>query len=159
MTIRPEKQYTSTVFVLSDEQPRRVLMLHHRVYDKWQPPGGHRKPHENSLEAAVREVQEEAGLDITRHLMPGRQLDSRAVALPLPRYLLEESIEARDDQPAHLHLDMVYVIEVPYQEVVNSDDEAHGIGWFTAEETVGLDMFENVRVTLREIFEEGPQNG
>ena len=91
--------------------------------------------------------------------MPVRHLDNRAVALPLPRYLLEERIEATSAQPAHFHLDMVYVIEVPYQEVVNSDDEAHEIGWFTAQETVDLEMFENVRVTLREIFEEGPRNG
>lgn len=159
MNTGPEKQYTSTVFIMSQENPRRVLLLHHRAYDSWQPPGGHRKPHENPLEAAVREVREEAGLDITEYLMPVRPLDDRAVALPLPRYLLEEKIEAKADQPEHYHLDMVYVIEVPLQEPVNSEDEAHEIGWFTEQELDDLDMFENVRVTLREIFKEGPQNG
>jgi 8-oxo-dGTP pyrophosphatase MutT (NUDIX family) len=159
MSARPEKQYTSTVFILSDERPRRVLLLHHKAYDKWQPPGGHRRGHENPLEAAVREVREEAGIDITRFMMPSRYLDDRAVALPLPRYLLEETIDARGDQPAHFHLDMVYVIEVPFQEAVNSEDEAHEIDWFTEPELDNLDMFDNVRITLREIFEEGPQNG
>jgi len=159
MAGQPEKQNTSTVFVMSEEQPRRVLLLHHRAYDKWQPPGGHRESYENPMEAAVREVREEAGLDISDHIMPGRVLDDRAIALPLPRYLLEETIEATDDQPAHYHLDMVYVIAVPFQAVVNSDDEAHEIGWFTAEEIDDLDMFDNVRLTLKEIFVEGPQNG
>ncbi len=107
----------------------------------------------------MREVREEAGIDLTGYLMPGRKLDDRAVALPLPRYFLEERIEASADRPAHFHLDMVYVIAVPFQPATNSDDEAHQIGWFTAEEIDSLDMFENVRVTLKEIFVEGPQNG
>lgn len=159
MTSRPEKQYTSTVFILSDEQPRRALLLHHRAYDRWQPPGGHRRPHENAIEAAIREVREETGIDITGNFMPVRILDDRASALPLPRYLLEETIEAREDQPAHFHLDMVYVIEVPRQKAVNSEDEAHEIGWFAEDELQDLKMFDNVRTTLKEIFREGPQNG
>jgi len=159
MSARSEKQYTSTVFILSDERPPRVLLLHHRRYDKWQPPGGHRRPHENPIEAAVREVGEEAGLDISGYMMPARELDDRASSLALPRYLLEETIEASDDQPAHFHLDMVYVIEIPHQKATNSDHEAHEIGWFTEEEIERLDVFDNVRVTLKEIFKEGPQNG
>ncbi len=52
------------VVILDDE--KRVLMLrqHHEERDVWMVPGGGIEEGENAIEAAVREVKEEVGLDI-----------------------------------------------------------------------------------------------
>ncbi len=147
------KQHTATAFLISREEPRRVLLLHHKTLNKWQPPGGHQHPDESPYQTVIRETIEETGIDITPFLTAPVQLDGRATMLPLPEYFLEEQIPAREDRPAHVHLDMVYVVEVPIQEAVLEKDEAHEIGWFLVDEAMQLDMFVNVRVTLAEIFD------
>jgi len=54
----------SRVVILNDE--KQVLMLRHHQDDKdiWLVPGGAIESNENSVEAAVREVKEETGLDV-----------------------------------------------------------------------------------------------
>ena len=130
-----------------------MLLLHHKTLNKWQPPGGHQNPDENPYQTVIRETIEETGIDIAPFLPKPVQLDGRATMLPLPEYFLEEQIPAHKDKPAHVHLDMVYVVEVPIQKAVLERDGAHEIGWFLVEEAMQLDMFVNVRVTLAEIFD------
>src|SRR3954453_17302602 len=42
----------------------RVLLVHHRGFDKWVPPGGHVEPWETFAQAAQRECREETGLEV-----------------------------------------------------------------------------------------------
>ncbi len=147
---KPEKHYTATVFVLSDTKPTKTLLIHHRKYDKWMPPGGHQDPHENPIEAAARETFEETGVDVAATIGALERVDAGASFIPRPQYLLEEGpIPARDDQPEHYHLDQVYVVRVPEQVVSHNQAESHDIGWFTLEETEKLDTFDNVHFILR----------
>lgn len=146
------KHYTTTVFLVTEEQPQRVLLVHHKKMDKWMPPGGHQEGKENSYEAAIRETKEETSIDISDYLPKPKQIDERAVSLPLPRYILEERIDARGDQPEHYHLDLIYVVSVPYQEVVRQESESHSIGWFSEEEVSKLPVFENVAILINAIF-------
>ena len=144
-----EKHYTSTVVVISDTVPAKALLQHHRKYDRWMPPGGHQESHENPVQAAIRETLEETGVDISALITPIIPLDDRVNTLPLPNSLLEESIPPHGDQPAHYHLDQVYVVKVPEQTVQHNHAESHDIGWFTLEETEQLNTFENVHMILR----------
>lgn len=59
------------------------------------------------------------------------KLDDRAISLPMPEFILQERIEARGGHPEHYHLDMVYVVKVPMQEVKHQESESHGIKWFS----------------------------
>jgi 8-oxo-dGTP pyrophosphatase MutT (NUDIX family) len=147
MTQPGEKHYTATVFVFTEEQPTRVLMLHHRKFGNWMPPGGHQELFENPLEAAIREVSEETGINIAPYLDKPHKIDHTSV-LPPPAWLLECPIAAHGDEPAHTHLDVGYVVRVPHQAVVHQAAESHDIGWFTAEEVAKLDTFTNVRFLL-----------
>ncbi|WP_158219664.1 NUDIX hydrolase [Ideonella sp. A 288] len=46
----------------------RVLLIHHRVFNEWLPPGGHYEPPDSLWGSAVRETTEETGLrNIDRH--------------------------------------------------------------------------------------------
>src|SRR5258708_19203529 len=55
------RDFTVATFVVRDET---VLLLWHRKLQMWLPPGGHIEPNELPDEAAVREVAEEAGIEV-----------------------------------------------------------------------------------------------
>jgi 8-oxo-dGTP diphosphatase len=147
-----EKHYTSTVFLITETTPQQVLLVHHKKMDRWMPPGGHQEEDENAYQTAIREVKEETGIDIAEYLPTPKQIDDQAVSLALPRYVLEERIDARDEQPEHFHLDFIYVVAVPHQEVTYQETESHSIGWFTEEEVEKLPIFKNVAVMINAIF-------
>lgn len=147
-----EKHCAATVILVTQEQPRKTLLLWHKKLQVWIPPGGHVEPHENPFEAALREVQEETGLDISSQVPHVHVLDDRAALIPLPRWILEEQIATHGDKPAHCHIDHVYVVEIPFQEAIHDPNESEGVRWITEDEIDDTEMFENCRVLLREIF-------
>lgn len=148
-----EKHCTASVYIISRELPRRVLLVHHKKFDMWVPPGGHKEPHENFYETAIREVKEEVGIDIMTYLSAPQILDDHACLLGAPAFILEERIAAHGNQPEHFHLDITYIVKIPFQRAVHGD-ESHAIGWFTLEETQDLPIFTNVRKIIETIFKE-----
>lgn len=150
--LRGEKHYTSTVFVVTQEQPQKVLLVHHKKLNKWMPPGGHQEETESPYEAAVREAREETGIDISNYLPKPIPIDDRALSLPVPQHILEEKIEAHGNQAEHYHLDMIYLVCLPHQQVNHQESESHSIGWFTLEEVENLPIFENVLILIRSML-------
>lgn len=146
----PIKHYTVSALIISNGQPAKVLLLHHRKQDRWIQPGGHQESYENALEGVIREVQEETGIDITGQIPSASVIDEFASFLPLPAYMLEEKIAAHGTEPEHYHLDMFYVVRIPEQAVQLEAGKAHDIGWFTLEEVEHLQTYENLRVLLRQ---------
>ncbi len=137
------KHYTSSVFILTDGHPAKVLLVHHRKLAKWLEPGGHQEVNEDPVEAAIREVKEETGLDITNYLAPKEELDDHTWNLAAPKYVLEERMAD------HYHLDMIYVVKLPEVAVRHRAKESVDIGWFTVDQLDDLDTFDNVRILLR----------
>ena len=52
------------VILLDDENRMLLVRQHHEDRDIWMVPGGHIEEGESAIDAAIREVKEEAGLDI-----------------------------------------------------------------------------------------------
>lgn len=146
-----EKQLVASAVIISNGNPKKALLVHHKKFNVWLQPGGHAEWNENPVEAAIRETKEETGLDIS-FLADKIQKIEEVYVLPIPDYYFEETIPAHGVQPAHIHLDHLYVVEVPEQKVVKQDEESHDIGWFTLEETENLDIFENTRMILRKVL-------
>lgn len=147
-----EKHCAATIYLVSQERPKKVLLLHHKKFDTWLPPGGHREIDENHYEAAIRETLEETGIDVSDYLPKPERLDERAVSLPCPDYISEERIDPHGDCPEHFHLNMVYLVEIPIQEAECQECESHDIGWFSVDEVKSLPMFENVKIFVDKIF-------
>lgn len=150
--LKGEKHFTASVWVVSKNTPKKVLLIHHKKLDRWLQLGGHIEQFENPVETAIRETQEESGLDISFLAQKIMAPDSETKFLPLPDFLVEQFIPHYQDTPEHFHLDMQYVVEVEEQELEQSMTEAKGIGWFTLEEALKLQIHEDTKIILQKIL-------
>lgn len=134
-----EGHLTGSAIVLG-ESGRHVLLLHHRKLQRWLQPGGHADPGENTGEAvALREAREETGLATLR-------LHPRA---PRPLDVDVHEIPARPGEPAHLHLDLRYLVLAPDgAEVTLAPDESSALRWFGWDELPALDLDHGLRRAL-----------
>lgn len=153
MTLR---QFTATLYII-DQQ--RTLLIYHRKYNKWLPPGGHLEPNELPSEAAKREALEETGLEIELILQENLWIEQwTARSFERPYLCLLEEIPARPDQPAHQHIDMIYVGRPVGGTERCNVHETEGLRWFSLEEIEALDsgtaIFEDTKQTLRKLLAE-----
>lgn len=150
--IEGEKQFTASVWILSSDSPKKVLLIHHKKLGRWLQPGGHIERFENPLEAAVREVKEETGIDIGFLKDQVHFIDDNASFLPIPKFLMEQTIPAFEDQPKHYHLDINYLVEIPEQSLKLSEHESHDIGWFTKEEISKLPFYKDTKIIVEKLM-------
>jgi 8-oxo-dGTP pyrophosphatase MutT (NUDIX family) len=149
-----ERQYTATSYIISEE---RVLLIFHRKFQKWLPPGGHVDPNELPSEAAIREVLEETGLEV--ELFSDEHLwveQSNAVSLPRPFMCLLEEIPAFGSALPHQHIDFVYLARpIGGKECLN-EIEIGEMRWFTLEEVALLEdnteVFPETKEAIHSIF-------
>ena len=99
-----ERHFTATAYVVARGH---TLLLWHGKLRMWLPPGGHCEPNEDPVQAALREVREESGLDAEVIPPPDLVVCSGPLVLPPPAVILVEDI-VRPDQPFHQHIDHVY---------------------------------------------------
>lgn len=150
--VKGEKHSTASVWIVTNSVPKKVLLVHHKKYNKWIQPGGHIEKFENPVECAIREVKEETGLDIG-YLIDKLQISKDGdIFLPVPDFFMEQSIPAYHDQPQHFHLDINYVVEVDEQGLTHNVSESHGIGWFTKDEALNLPIHENTKIILQKLL-------
>jgi 8-oxo-dGTP pyrophosphatase MutT (NUDIX family) len=147
-----EKHLTASVWIVSETSPKKILLVHHKKYNKWLQPGGHVEPFENPLETAIREVKEETGIDISFLRDEIVVVDEEGTFLPKPAYLMEQTIAAHKEQPKHYHIDVMYVVTVSEQALTHAVSESHGIGWFTKDEALLLPTHADTRIILDDIL-------
>jgi 8-oxo-dGTP pyrophosphatase MutT (NUDIX family) len=115
--------FTASALVL-DEEATSTALVHHRKLRIWVQPGGHLDPVDESLEAAaLREVKEETGLE-------------GMLAGPRPLHLDIHEIPEREDMPAHLHLDVRFLVFASGDVTVS--EESSDARWVPLEEAVAL---------------------
>jgi 8-oxo-dGTP pyrophosphatase MutT (NUDIX family) len=126
-----EGHLTGSAFVVSPAGDR-VLLLRHRKLGRWLQPGGHADPGEAKGEAvALREATEETGIErLALHGSAPRPLDVDVHEIP-----------ARGEDPAHLHLDLRYLVVTPEGATLRrAPEESDDLRWFTWDELPGLDL-------------------
>ncbi len=115
---------TASAWIVSRES-RAVLLTHHRKLDRWLQLGGHTDGESDVLRAAIREAQEESGI---------------AELVPLPRggepRILDldvHEIPARQDEPAHQHHDIRFLLETSeHTPLARQKAESKALRWFPA---------------------------
>jgi len=95
----PRAHFTASAFVV-DETGKLTCLVEHAKLARLLQPGGHVEPSDFSLEAAaLREAQEETTLEVDLHPTAPRPFDLDIHEIP-----------ARPGEPAHLHLDVRYLV-------------------------------------------------
>lgn len=147
-----EKQFIASALITTKSNPKKILLLHHKKANTWLQPGGHIEHTENPIEAIIREVMEETGLDI-RSYFPFGKKTKESQELPIPKFILEEEIASHESHEFHYHIDLLYHIEMDEVPVSFLEEEAYGIGWFTLEEALELSLFDNTKKMIKELLE------
>jgi len=151
-----ERHLTATVYIVHEE---KVLLIHHKKIGRWLPPGGHIDPNEMPHVAAIREAQEETGLEVELIKQENIWINkSNARSIPRPFMCLLEEIPAFGDKPAHQHIDQIFIGR-PVGGVLNhNQDEVHDMRWFSLEELERLnpevEIFEETLESISVIFEQ-----
>jgi 8-oxo-dGTP pyrophosphatase MutT (NUDIX family) len=150
-----EKQFTASVYVI---ETNKVLLLFHPKLHKWLPPGGHLEQNEIPPECAVREALEETGLKI--ELIPDEHLwVSRwnASSFARPWLCLLENIPLHGSQPAHQHVDFIYIGRPVGGAIGQAHRKQHDLRWFDLNEILALkpdeEIFAETQQTISKIFE------
>jgi 8-oxo-dGTP pyrophosphatase MutT (NUDIX family) len=150
-TLPSEKHFCASVWIITKANPRKILLLHHKKFDRWMQPGGHIEQFENPVEGAIREVAEETGVDISFLLNGIEKIDEEGKFLPVPQFLMEQSIPAHKGEPAHFHIDIQYVVKIGEQ-TVSGNNESHGIKWFSKEEALKLSIHEDTKRVIEKLL-------
>jgi 8-oxo-dGTP pyrophosphatase MutT (NUDIX family) len=116
---------TGSAWVLNQDRTK-VLLVHHAKLNRWLQPGGHADGDDNVVAVALRELEEETGVEGVTPLVPGIfDLDIH----PIP---------TRKDFPQHDHYDVRYAFMASDQEPLRVSEESHAVQWVLLSE---LDRF------------------
>lgn len=109
---------TSSIWLLNHDKTKALLM-HHTKLDKWLQLGGHCDGNPDVLAVAIKEAQEESGIQ---------------AIVPVSDQIFDLAIHvfpARDRFPEHLHYDVRFLLYVTSQEVIARNQESKELRWIT----------------------------
>jgi 8-oxo-dGTP pyrophosphatase MutT (NUDIX family) len=116
-----EGHITGSAWILSADH-RRALLTHHRKLDRWLQLGGHADGESDPRAVALREAREESGLERFRFLPDMND--------PLPLDLDVHPIPPHAGEPAHLHLDVRFLLVAEAGQRLRANDETNELRWF-----------------------------
>lgn len=108
--------FTASCWLLSKDGSKALLM-HHRKIDKWVQPGGHADGMNDLVAVAVKEAQEESGINGIE---------------PVSEEIFDLDIHEfpkRGNDPAHLHYDVRFLLQVKSDEKVVQNEESKELRW------------------------------
>lgn len=124
------RHFTVTGFVSHEGR----TALHWHKFGIWLPPGGHVEADEDPLQAVLREVREETGLDVEVIPAGSRFAYADPPQLPAPVTIGVYDITNGDGQLArpHQHIDLIYFTR-PVEDDPRLPEDGHRWSWVDAE--------------------------
>jgi len=114
-----------------------VLVIHHKRLNTWLPIGGELEAGETPLEAAVRELREETGIEVSGFRTISGALDG------VPAGLI--GYEEHRAGSKGLHLNFVFVVEVGAATEIVPNEEFHAFRWVDRAALATIESPLNVR--------------
>ncbi|MCX6109873.1 MAG: NUDIX hydrolase [Proteobacteria bacterium] len=135
----PLGHLTGSALVITPDL-NQVLLTLHRKLGKWLQLGGHADGSPLLHEVAMREANEESGLESLYFLpyervlwggqTPGTDLEP---GLPMPFDFDAHAIPARPGEPAHVHYDVRFLIVANHLDPLVISEESRDLRWFGVE--------------------------
>jgi 8-oxo-dGTP pyrophosphatase MutT (NUDIX family) len=137
--------FTASAWIVSPDR-RRFLLTHHRKLDRWLQLGGHADGDGDLARVALREAREESGMCEFECVAPGGARGAVPVDLDV------HGIPAREDEPAHDHYDVRFVLVARAGQALRRSAESRALGWFDRDDLDGLPGDESLRRLGRKAF-------
>ncbi len=113
--------FTASSLAVNKERSK-VLMIYHNIYKSWTWTGGHADGEEDLLNTAIRELKEETGVANVK------VLEDDIFSLEVIH--VEGHTKKGKYVPAHVHLNLTYLVEVDEDERLKvKEDENSGVKW------------------------------
>lgn len=131
-----------------------ILLIEHTKLGWWMPPGGHIDPNEDPVQAVVREVREETGIEC--ELVSDENFtyaSSNVNTIARPFTILVEDVP--EDGATVQHIDFIYLLR-PVSDpaaLIPQDGEVTGIGWFGTEQLEHLPMPQELPALVKTALE------
>ena len=122
--------FTASAWIVNKERTK-VLMIYHNIYKSWAWAGGHADGDSNLLHVALKEVNEETGLENIKVLSDG--------IYGLQILTVDSHIKRGKFVPSHLHLDCCFLLEADEKEKTRiKEDENSGVKWIDINEAIKI---------------------
>ena len=133
------RHFCASAFVINPKD-KKILLVKHKIFDRWLQPGGHIEDNETPEEAATREVFEETG--IKTKLLGEHFPREDDMIRPL-------GIQCNRKENGDRHFDIIYAaVPINPDENIIIDKESTDAGWFTRNELENLSVFPDVKITM-----------
>ena len=122
---------TASAWLLNKDYSKALLM-HHAKLNRWVQPGGHCDGEPDVLKVAIKEAQEESGIQ---------------AILPLSHNIFDIDIHlipANIKEPEHYHYDVRFLLAVVNEQEVHKNHEAHALKWVSKDSTNITDWGESI---------------
>lgn len=122
--------FTASNWIVNKERTK-ILMAYHNIYQNWAWTGGHCDGDSDLLKVALKEAQEETGIEHFKVLSNG--------IYSMEIVSVDSHIKRGKYVPTHLHLDCCFLLEADENEILKiKPDENSGVKWVDINQTVEI---------------------
>ena len=134
---------TSSSWIVNNDKSK-VFLIRHNIYNCWAPLGSHADNETNLSYVAIKEAQEESGMQNIK-LLDKKILDISVMSVP-------EHIKNKKVVPAHFHFDVRYLLEANEDEEIKiSEREVSDGRWFKINEIEDLNI--DIMLILKRVMQ------
>ena len=129
--------FTASNWIVNKDRTK-VLMIYHNIYKSWAWTGGHADGDSDLLHVAIKEAEEETGLNNLKLLSDG--------IYALQILTVDSHIKRGKFVSSHLHLDCCFLLEANEEEKLRiKEDENSGVKWVEIDKVTKLTNEEKMK--------------
>ena len=130
------RHFTASCYIVFNN---KVLLHKHKKYDKYLPVGGHIDRDETPVEAVMREVKEESGLDIELFSKDLEKFDESE------EINIGHTMNIHFVNPFHQHMDFIYFAKSFSDKTSPKEGESKELIWASIEDLDKLNLYPNTK--------------